>query len=587
MANFFNKFLDLSLLFRILSFSKPYKNKFILTGLLTLLLAIVGPARPWLVQYTVDNYIVSPNYEGLLNMTLFMIAFILLEAILQFYQTYQANWLGQTIIKDLRVKVFKKIINFKLKYFDTHANGTLVTRSISDIETIAEIFSDGILIIIGDLLKLIVVIGVMFYTDWKLTLISLTSIPLLIITTNIFKNAIKKSFQDVRTQVARLNAFVQEHISGISIVQIFNREHEEYEKFKEVNKEHRDAHIRSIWAYSIFFPVVEILSALSLALLVWWGAKGVLQGEVSFGNLVAFILYIHMLFRPIRQLADRFNTLQMGMVSSERVFKLIDTDKYIVNNGTKIADNIRGEIAIKDLWFAYKDEDWVLKGISLDIKEGEEIAIVGATGAGKSSLINLISRFYEYNKGEILIDGTPIRDYELNSLRINIGVVLQDVFLFSDTVFNNITLKNSAITKEQVIEASKAIGAYEFIMKMPENFNYEVGERGALLSVGQRQLISFIRAYLYNPKILILDEATSSIDTESEELIQYALEKLTQNRTSIIIAHRLATIQKADKIVVMDKGHIIEQGNHFELLSKNGVYKKLYELQFQKTELNS
>jgi ATP-binding cassette, subfamily B, multidrug efflux pump len=327
MANFFNKFLDLSLLFRILSFSKPYKNKFILTGLLTLLLAIVGPARPWLVQYTVDNYIVSPNYEGLLNMTLFMIAFILLEAILQFYQTYQANWLGQTIIKDLRVKVFKKIINFKLKYFDTHANGTLVTRSISDIETIAEIFSDGILIIIGDLLKLIVVIGVMFYTDWKLTLISLTSIPLLIITTNIFKNAIKKSFQDVRTQVARLNAFVQEHISGISIVQIFNREHEEYEKFKEVNKEHRDAHIRSIWAYSIFFPVVEILSALSLALLVWWGAKGVLQGEVSFGNLVAFILYIHMLFRPIRQLADRFNTLQMGMVSSERVFKLIDTDE--------------------------------------------------------------------------------------------------------------------------------------------------------------------------------------------------------------------------------------------------------------------
>jgi len=573
---------DLGLFKRILKYVLPYKGVFYLTSFLTFVLAALAPIRPIIIQYTLDKSIITPNKELLFNLTILMVGILIIETLVQFYQTYLANWLGQTVIKDIRMKVYKTISSFKLKYFDKTAIGTLVTRTISDIETIAEIFSDGVLIIFGDLLKLVVVIGVMFYTDWKLALFSLSSIPILIVATNMFKNYIKLAFQDVRTQVARLNAFVQEHITGMNIVQIFNREEEELEKFKAINEKHKQAHIKTVLANSIFFPVVEILSALSLALLVWWGSSEVLAGTVTFGGLVAFILYIYMLFRPIRQLADRFNVLQMGMVASERVFNVLDTEAHIENNGSVSAEKIKGDIKFDDVWFGYKEDDFVLKGISLEAKQGETIALVGSTGAGKTSVINLLSRFYEFQKGDIYIDNQNLRDFELGSLRKNIGVVLQDVFLFSDTIFNNITLNDPNISLEEVIEAAKIVGAHDFIMKLPDNYHYSVGERGSVLSVGQRQLLAFIRAYVYNPKILVLDEATSSVDTESEELIQNAIEKLTAGRTSIVIAHRLATIQKASTIMVMQKGKIVERGNHQELLKQNGQYKKLYELQFEK-----
>ena len=573
---------DLGLFKRILKYVLPYKGVFYLTSFLTFVLAALAPIRPIIIQYTLDKSIITPNKELLFNLTILMVGILIIETLVQFYQTYLANWLGQTVIKDIRMKVYKTISSFKLKYFDKTAIGTLVTRTISDIETIAEIFSDGVLIIFGDLLKLVVVIGVMFYTDWKLALFSLSSIPILIVATNMFKNYIKLAFQDVRTQVARLNAFVQEHITGMNIVQIFNREEEELEKFKAINEKHKQAHIKTVLANSIFFPVVEILSALSLALLVWWGSSEVLAGTVTFGGLVAFILYIYMLFRPIRQLADRFNVLQMGMVASERVFNVLDTEAHIENNGSVSAEKIKGDIKFDDVWFGYKEDDFVLKGISLEAKQGETIALVGSTGAGKTSVINLLSRFYEFQKGDIYIDNQNLRDFELGSLRKNIGVVLQDVFLFSDTIFSNITLNDPNISLEEVIEAAKIVGAHDFIMKLPDNYHYSVGERGSVLSVGQRQLLAFIRAYVYNPKILVLDEATSSVDTESEELIQNAIEKLTAGRTSIVIAHRLATIQKASTIMVMSKGKIVERGNHQELLKQNGQYKKLYELQFEK-----
>ncbi len=574
------KAFDLQLFSRVLKYVKPYRKRFVTTGVLTVALAFLSPIRPWLIQYTVDESIVKPNGTLLWQLTLVMFVILIAEAALQFVQTYMANWVGQSVIRDLRVKTYDKIVGFKLKYFDGTPIGTLVTRVISDIETISDIFANGILIIIGDILKLVVVIAFMFYTDWRLTLFSLAPIPVLIVATNIFKNYIKDAFQDVRTAVAKLNAYVQEHITGMNIVQIFNREERELEEFRAINKQHMQAHIRTVWANSVFFPVVEILSAVSLALLVWWGAKEVIDGQVSLGNLVAFILYIYMLYRPIRQLADRFNTLQMGMVASERVFKILDTEDHIVDNGTTPITHLNGDIEIKDLWFAYNNEDWILKDISLNVKSGETVAFVGATGAGKTSIINLISRYYEFQKGEINIDGVPIRDYPLNELRKQVGVVLQDVFLFSDTVLNNITLNNPEITREQVEEAAKLVGAHEFIMKLPGNYDFNVRERGGMLSVGQRQLIAFIRAYVYNPSILILDEATSSVDTESEQLIQNAIDVLTANRTSLVIAHRLATVQNASRIVVLEKGRIVEQGSHQELLQQDGHYKELYELQF-------
>ncbi len=588
------KAVDGVVLKRIFGYIKPYRKTFLLAVCTTITLAFLSPIRPYLIQYTFDHYVAYPDLDMLLYMTIGLISLLLSETFFQFADSFLTNQLGQNIIKDLRIQLYKHIINLRLKYYDNTPIGTLVTRAVSDIEVIAAIFSEGLIVIIGDLLKITVILGVMFFLNFKLTLIILSPVPLLLIATYIFKKSVHASFQDVRTQVARLNAFVQEHITGMYIVQIFNREKAEMKHFEVINAKHRDANIRSVLAYSVFFPVVEILSSVSLGLLVWWGGNGILKETATIGELVSFIMYINMLFRPIRQLADRFNTLQMGMVSSERVFKVLDTNEIIENEGTLGAEKMKGNVEFKNVWFAYTNGDegrswagdgvapaWVLKDISFSVKQGETIALVGTTGAGKSSIVNLLNRFYEYNKGLISIDGTDIRDYELISLRKNIGVVLQDVFLFSDTLANNISLNDPEISREQIIEASKIVGAHDFISKLPNGYDYNAMERGGMLSVGQRQLISFIRAYVYNPKILILDEATSSIDTESEKLIQKAIELLTKNRTSIIIAHRLATIQKADKIIVMEKGEIIEMGNHQGLLKQNGKYKRLFELQFK------
>jgi ATP-binding cassette subfamily B multidrug efflux pump len=574
------KAFDLDILGRVLKYVRPYKGRFVFTFALTVAIAAVSPLRPVLIQYTFDNFIVKPDPDGLLMMTLIIIGVLLLEGVLYYFYTYSANWLGQTVIKDLRMEIYEHINGLKLRFFDKTAIGTLVTRVVSDIETIADIFSNGILVIFGDILKLITVIAVMFWVDWQLTLISLSTIPVLLIATYIFKNGIRSSFQDVRTQVSRLNAFLQEHITGMHIVQIFNREEKEMERFKVINAEHRDAHIRSVWYFSIFLPVVEILSATSLGLMVWWGGHQVMEQQTTVGELVAFILYIHMLFRPIRELADKFNTLQMGVVSSERVFKILDTTEHIEDNGTITDQNLYGNIEFDHVWFAYNEEDFVLKDVSFSVEVGETLALVGATGSGKTSIINLLSRFYEYNKGEIRVDGKNIREYSKEHLRKNIAVVLQDVFLFSDSIYRNITLGDDSISMETVVQAAKDFGAHEFISELPGGYEYNVMERGAMLSVGQRQLISFIRAYVHNPSILVLDEATSSIDTESEDIIQKALAKLMEGRTSIVIAHRLATIQTADKILVMEKGKVLEMGSHQQLLENEGHYRTLFELQF-------
>lgn len=553
--------------------------------------------RPILVQYTVDHFILHPDKEGLLRMTLLMIGLLLLQSVVHYFHSYITNWLGQVIIKDLRVKLFNHISRLRLKYFDHTPIGTLVTRTISDLETIADIFSEGLIVIFGDLLQLIVIIIVMFFIDWRLTLISLSTIPFLLLATRVFQQGIKEAFREVRTQVAALNTFVQEHITGMNIVQIFNREEEEQKRFEAINRKHMKAHIKSVWYYSIFFPVVELLTATSIGLLVWWGSKGTIQGDVSLGNVIAFIMYINLLFRPIRELADKFNTLQMGMVSSERVFKVLDTQEFIPDQGSIEAKELRGKIEFRNIWFSYADHtpknatgtgnnhdpEWILKNISFRVNPGETLALVGATGAGKSSIINLVGRLYDYQKGEIFIDDVDIREYSLDSIRRKIAIVLQDVFLFSDTIANNISLRDHSISMEQIVEAAKVVGAHRFIEKLPGQYNFNVMERGAMLSVGQRQLISFIRAYVFNPRILILDEATSSIDSESEELIQEATRQLTKNRTSIVIAHRLSTIQNANKIIVMDKGEIKEEGNHQELLKHNGLYKHLYEIQFSGT----
>jgi len=574
------KAFDFSLLKRVVSYVKPYK-KWLWTSVgLTVIMAFLSPVRPLLIQYTVDHYIMNPNPSMLLNMTLVMIGILVFEGLGQFYSNFITNQLGQHVIKDLRLDVFNHITRLRISYFDNTPIGTLVTRVISDIETIASIFTEGVVIVFGDLLQLSVVLAVMFYTDWRLTLISISTVPLLLVATNIFKNGIKTAFQEVRTQVARLNAFVQEHITGMNIVQIFNREKEEMEAFREINLEHRKAHIQSVWHYSIFLPIVEILSAVSLGLLIWLGARGVIAGTFSVGNLVAFTMYISMLFRPIRTLADRFNTLQMGMVSSERVFALLDTHEYIVDTGNVSPSSINGKISFKDVKMAYKADDWILKGVSFEAKPGDTIAIVGSTGSGKTTIINLINRFYDYQQGAIEIDDIDIRNYSSQAIRSHISVVLQDVFLFSDTIANNISLNNPNISRAEIEEAARSVGADVFINKLPGGYDFNVMERGGMLSAGQRQLIAFIRAYLFNPAILVLDEATSSVDTETEQLIQLATDKVTHGRTSIIIAHRLATIQKADTILVMEAGKIIEQGNHQELLKQNGHYKMLYELQF-------
>lgn len=594
------KAVDFVILKRIFTYVKPYKGNFLFAAFTTISLSLLAPVRPYLVKYTIDKYVANFNSTMLGYMAILLVSLLLLEALVQFADGYLTNRLGQYIIKDMRVQLYKHILNLRLKYYDNSPIGTLVTRAVSDMEVIGDIFSEGLIVIIGDILKLLVILSIMLLFNFRLTLISLVSIPILLFATYLFKRAVSASFQDVRTQVARLNAFVQEHITGMNIVQIFNREEAEFEKFDEINKKHRDANIRSIMAYSIFFPVVEILSSVSVGLLIWWGGKELLAGITTKGEVVQFIMYLNMLFRPIRQLADRFNTLQMGVVSSDRVFKVLDTKEFISTTGTETAEHIDGKIEFNDVWFAYESaetsvkvddsankdvpERYVLKGISFSVEKGQTVALVGATGAGKSSIINLLNRFYEYNKGVISIDSINVRDYELSSLRKNIGVVLQDVFLFSDTLANNITLNNPDISREQIIEAAKIVGAHDFISTLPNGYDYNAMERGGMLSVGQRQLISFIRAYVYKPKILILDEATSSIDTATEKLIQRATEILTKDRTSIIIAHRLATIQKADKIIVMDHGKIVEMGNHQELLKMNGHYKRLFDLQFKEED---
>ena len=572
---------DIPLFRRVMSYVKPYYGVFYITTLLTVLLAVAGLFRPILIQQTVDNYVLTMDIEGLWKMTMLLIGVLIIEAFLQYAFTFLANLLGQNVIKDMRIQVYNHVLGFKLKYFDNTPIGRLVTRTVSDIETIADVFSQGVLVIIGDLLKLIVIIGYMLWVDWKLTLICLIPIPILIVATTIFKNVIKRAFRDVREQVSKLNTFVQEHISGMSIIQIFNREEVEMKRFHDINKKHRTAHIKTVWAYSIFFPIVEMLSALSIALLVWYGFSEIATATATPGRIFMFILFIYMLYRPIRMLADRFNTLQLGMVSSERVFKVLDTEDVIENKGVKSAKGIEGNIAFNNVNFAYKEDDLVLKNISFEIKKGESLALVGATGAGKSSIINLLGRYYEINSGEIKIDGVNINEIELSELRGIMSLVLQDVFLFSDSIYNNITLYNKEISKEDVIEAAKKVGAHDFISRLPGAYEYNVKERGALLSVGQRQLISFIRAYVHNPQILILDEATSSIDSESEAMIQHATEVLTKNRTSIVVAHRLSTIKNADKILVLDQGQIVEEGTHTELLEKSGYYKKLYDFQFK------
>lgn len=572
--------IDFMLLKRVMKFAKPYKSHFFVAAIAAILLSVLGPMRPLLINHAIDNYIVIPNKEGLIKITQILISLLVLEGVIQFFYIYLSTWLGQHVIKDLRSKIFEHILSLKMKYFDNTPIGTLVTRTVSDIETIADIFSQGLLVIIAELLKLIVIIILMFYTDWRLTIIALLTIPVLLVATAWFKNNIKRTFQDVRTQIANLNTFVQEHIVGINIVQIFNRENAEYQKFFDINTKHRDSNIKGIFYYAVFFPVVEVLSSVSIGLIVWYGGQAILDGKnITVGELIAFILFIHMMFRPIRQLADRFNILQMGIVGCERVFKVLDTDEKILDNGTLNIENTKGSIAFKKVNFCYKKDESVLKNLSFEIEAGKMLALVGRTGAGKTSIVSVLNRFYEIDSGHITIDGININEISLQSLRKNIALVQQEVFLFSDSILNNITLFDATISKEKVIAAAKEIGVDEFINSLPGNYDFVVAERGVTLSSGQRQLIAFLRVYVRNPKILILDEATASIDTATEELLQLALEKLATNRTTIVIAHRLSTIVNADKILHLENGSVLESGTHNQLLKNKGSYAEMFNFQ--------
>ncbi|MCH7411728.1 ABC transporter ATP-binding protein/permease [Belliella sp. DSM 111904] len=573
--------IDTKVLKKLYQFIKPYQGRFYFLIFLTFALAVLAPTRPYFIQVAIDDHVALGDYDGLVKVIYLLIGLMVLQAIVQFVHTYLSGWIGQVIIKDIRVKLYRHLLKMRLKFFDNTPIGRLVTRNVSDIETLADVFSEGLAAIVGDLLQLVTILGVMFYIDWKLTLVSLSTLPLLIISTYVFKEKIKVAFNDVRNAVSNLNSFLQEHITGMNIVQVFNREKREYEKFKDINRDHRKAHVRSVLYYSIYFPVAEIIQAIGIGLVVWYGATGVFDLEIKVGVLISFIMYLQLFFRPIRMIADRYNTLQMGVVSSSRIFKLLESDDQIPNEGSFKPEKIKGNINLENVWFAYNDEEYVLKNINFEVKHGETIALVGATGAGKSSIINLISRFYEINRGNIKIDGTDIREFELSILRKHIGVVLQDVFLFSDTIYYNITLGNPNISREEVMHAAKLVGAKKFIERLPGGLDYNVKERGATLSVGQRQLISFVRAMVYNPEIIILDEATSSVDTETEELIQKAIDKMMKGRTSIVIAHRLSTIQKADKIIVLHHGEIKETGTHESLLSLGGYYANLHKMQLK------
>ena len=577
---------DFKLFKRLLDYTNPYKRIFYFVGVAAVLLSFFAVLRPFLLQVTVDDAIIPSNYDNLVFYVSLMLGVLVLEVLFQFCFIYYANWLGQEVVRDIRVKLFKHMLGFKMKYYDKSAVGRLVTRAVSDIETISSIFSQGLFMIISDLLKMLVVLGFMLYKSWELTLLVLTVLPFILYATRVFQKKMKVAFEEVRTQVANLNTFVQERITGMKIVQLFTREKAEYENFKEINDKHKKAWIKTVWYNSIFFPIAEMSTSITIGLIVWFGGlRAVADDGITLGIIIAFIELSQMLFRPLRQIADKFNTLQMGMVAANRVFGILDTDAAIADNGKIEIKNLNGKIEFRDVRFSYVDDEEVLKGISLQVSPGETVAIVGATGAGKSTIINLLSRFYEINAGQILVDDLDIKEISLQSLRAEIAVVLQNVFLFADTIMNNINLDNPNISEDEVIAAAKEIGVHEFINSLPGGYNYNVKERGAMLSSGQRQLISFLRAYVSNPSILVLDEATSSIDSYSEQLIQDATDKITEGRTSIVIAHRLATIKKADKIIVMDKGEIVETGSHQELLRKpEGYYKNLYEVQFKAEE---
>ena len=570
---------------RLLAYAKDYKGLFAFSVMSTLILAFLGPIRPKVIGVMVSDFLGEAEGSSLIFWTVIVVVILIFEGLFQFLSSYFSNLFAQSIIRDLRKKLMQHILTFRMKYFDRTPIGALVTRVVSDLEAITEVFSSGLMNIAGDSISLIVVIILMFIEDWTLAFLTLFPIPILIIATRIFARVIRGALQLERDAVNGLNVFVHERLTGMSLVQLFNRQERELLAFKDINKKHRRAHINAVWAYSIFFPVVELLSSLSIAFLLVWGAlniSGNSEKEVDtmYATIASFTLWVHMLFRPIRQMADRFNILQKGTVRAERVFDVLDRENQIQDNGSVIDCNFDQRIYFRDVSFAYVDEDWVLKNINIEIESGSTIAFVGATGAGKTSIVNLLGRFYDYQKGDIFIGATEISEIQLDYLRKNIAMVLQDVFLFSDTILNNIRLGDETITREDVINAAKEVGAHDFIMQLPDNYDYQVGERGGVLSSGQRQLLAFIRAYVYNPHILILDEATSSVDNESEELIQRATEKLTQGRTSIVIAHRLSTVQNADMIIVLEKGEVVEQGTHEELLNKDGHYRKLYDIQF-------
>ena len=563
-------------------FVKPYRGVFIAVALFAVLSSIFSTAQPYLIKVAIDDYITLKNYEGLLRITYILVALLCAEVLMQFLFSYFSNWLGQTVIRDVREKLFAHLLRLKMRYFDKSSIGVLVTRAVNDMERIGEIFSSGLFEMASDVLKMLVITIVMFVIDWKLALISYVTMPLILYFTRWFQRSMNAAFVEVRKEVANLNAFVQERISGIKVVQLFAQEREELENFKKINEKHKQAWLKTIWYNSIFFPIGDLCISITIALIVWFGGRQIVGDNVyDLGNIFLFIQLTQQLFRPIRHIADKFNTLQMGIIASDRVFAILETENDSETEGHKELTEVKGAIQFENVHFEYVAGEEILHGISFEVKEGETIAIVGATGAGKTTITNLLNRFYDLSSGAIYIDGVNIEEYTLSSLRKHIATVLQDVFLFADSVLNNITLKNPAITEEEVIAAAKSIGVHDFLMSLPEGYHYNVKERGTMLSAGQRQLIAFLRAYVHKPQILILDEATSSVDSHSEQLIQEATDKMTKGRTSIIIAHRLTTVKKADKIIVLDKGRIVETGTHEELLQiENGYYRNLYEVQF-------